>query len=390
MKEQRLPINILFDWDAVVRNPYSGFYTFGTGIIEALAGLARGQSISIRLLYQNRYEETTKAFMKGLPQDVKGALELKRCLFKFRWIEKLWQYVNIPSLELIGGPHAIYHCFHHFMPPSSRGQRLLTIHDLRRYRLPHLYRKSNLRPFELAVKRADHFLCISEATKGDLCSIFNIPEERVGVVHLGCKQVEPGKLKGPGRKELLASIGATEDRYLVCFSSKDKRKNVRRICEAFEIARKNIKEPTALVVIGQIPSDERQEAQRVRGVYFAGTVENIYPWLSQSWGLVFASLYEGFGLPILEAFQASTPVITSNCSSMPEVAGDAALLVDPYNAREIATAMETLCNSTQKRQELVERGRRRLEEFTWEKSAARLIEIYRSLAQRGKSNSGQG
>ncbi|RKY03627.1 MAG: glycosyltransferase family 1 protein, partial [Planctomycetota bacterium] len=110
-----------------------------------------------------------------------------------------------------------------------------------------------------------------------------------------------------------------------------------------------------------------------------GAVEDVRPWLIGCGGLVFASLYEGFGLPILEAFASGVPVITSDCSSMPEVAGDAAILVDPQNTDSIAAGITKFCNDPESTGQLVNRGYQRLDVFSWRRTAEKTMELYQKL-----------
>ncbi len=372
-------INVLFDWDAVVRNPYSGFYTFGTNLVNGLAALE--DNLSLTLFFQTRYQDQSKRFITRLDECQRKRIRTRKCPFKFRWIERLWQLFPIPSLEALAGNHELYHCFHHFMPPRFSGLKILTVHDLRRYRLPHLYRRSNLLPFELAVKRADYFICVSNATKRDLCSIFQVNPNDVDVVHLACNPKLIGEKQSvrSDKENFLKTRGIMCKRFLVAFSSKDRRKNVISIARAFDLARKSLPQATALVIIGKLNREEKTKLESISMVYTVGEVEDVYPWLSQSYGLVFVSLYEGFGLPILEAFSTRTPVITSNCSSMPEVAGDAAILVNPNDIKEIAEAIKRLCVDEELREELIRRGNRRLKQFSWIKSAKQTFEVYRRL-----------
>ena len=375
-------INVLFDWDAVVRNPHSGFYTFGTNLISGLTALE--ENLSLTLFFQARYQGISKRFLTGLTECQRNRIRTRKCPFKFRWIERLWQLFPIPSLEALAGNHELYHCFHHFMPPRFSGLRILTVHDLRRYRLPHLYRRSNLLPFELAVKRADHFICVSNATKRDLCSIFQVNPKDVDVVHLACNPKVTGEKQSvrSENENFLKTSGIKCKRFLLAFSSKDRRKNVLSIARAFDLARESLPQGTALVIIGRLNREEKAKIESISMVYSVGEVDDVYSWLSQGYGLVFASLYEGFGLPILEAFSTRTPVITSNCSSMPEVAGDAALLVDPRDIREMAEAIKRLCLDEGLREELIERGSKRLKGFSWQKSAKQTLEVYRRLMKK--------
>ena len=125
---------------------------------------------------------------------------------------------------------------------------------------------------------------------------------------------------------------------------------------------------------------ERLKANFYRNVFWAGVVDDLRPWLGCAKAMIFASLYEGFGIPILETFACSTAVIASNCSSMPEVGGDAALYVDPFSTESIADAMVKISNDEQLRQKLVTAGKERNKQFTWQKTAQKVIKVYKKLA----------
>jgi len=370
-------IRVAFDLDAVLRSRYSGFYTFGSGLLKAIDGL--DERPEVLLFFQNKYRRAASELIGGF-----GAWAIpKSCRVKFRWLENLWHFVLFPSMEFLIGEFDIYHCFHHFMPPASRATRLLTVHDLRRYCLPELYRHSRLKPFEAAVQRADHFIAVSHATKRDLCRIFDIKPGRVDVVHLACAY-EARRLTDicteERKGELLRQYGLDFQDYFVAFSSRDKRKNTKRIVQAFMAALPQLHPKTGLVIIGSLPAGLSFD---LPNIFTPGPLDDIISWLECSRGLVFASLYEGFGLPILEGFAAGTPVITSNCSSMPEVAGNAALIVDPYDTRQIKEAIEAVYMKAGLSETLKKAGARRFREFSWETTAEKTLKIYKNICRQG-------
>ena len=304
-----------------------------------------------------------------------------------RWLESFWRYSSYPKLQRFTGEFDIYHCCHHLMPPTRNRPRVLTVYDLRRYKVPQLYRKSKLGLFELALSRADHFIAISEATKKDLCSLFDISGEKVDVVHLAADttfnpvlEFERQEIK----KRLAKETGAPLDNYLVVFSSPDRRKNISCIIKAFILAQSRLPDNFKLVVVGKLPREEDifklvASSKKADNIVVTGPVDDVGNLLSCAWGLVFASLYEGFGIPILEAFGCGVPVITSDCSSMPEVAGEAALYVDPYSIESIAQAMVKVCGDVKTRERLIKAGFSRAQEFSWQKTAAKTIEVYKKL-----------
>lgn len=369
----RSQFQIAFDLDAALRNRFSGFYTFAKNLLCAIEQLEKRPEMI--LFFQKRYEKDARYILREL-----GPWAIARpCNIKFRWLQNIWSLLPFPFPESFLGNFDLFHSFHHFMPPYSVKPRLLTVHDLRRYVIPELYKRSKLSRFETAVKRADHFITVSNATKRDLINIFNIRAENIDVVPLACAH-RPNKLpeirRADRKRALLDGAGIDLTDYFIAFSSKDRRKNISRIIKAFESAKPVLGSKIGLIIIGAFPFAMHD---RPGNIFTLGTVDDIIPWLECSIGLVFTSLYEGFGLPILEGFAAGIPVITSNCSSMPEVAGDAAIIVDPENVREIAYAIKIVFSKPQIKKGLIEAGFKRLKDFTWEKSAVKTISIYKKL-----------
>lgn len=370
-------MKVAFDLDAALRNPFSGFYTFGKGLLEGMDGVANPPDML--LFYQRRYGKRAGDIISGLG---KWAIPLQ-VNFKFRWLQALWDISPFPDPSFFMGDYDIFHSFHNFIPSSGRRPAILTVHDLRRYVLPDLYKRSRLKRFECAIKRADHFIAVSQATKNDLVRHFHIPEEMVDVVHLGCSH---GKIqmtaeeKAVLRKRLLSEHGIDVESYFITISSGDPRKNIGRTVEAFRTVSSNFNQKTGLVIVGKLP--EGFDTPQDKNIFCTGSVDDVMPWLCCSKGLIFVSLYEGFGLPVLEAFAASVPVITSNCSSMPEVAGKAAILVDPWDAEEIAEAVNELASSKERRDEIIRAGRRRLKDFSWTATAKKTVEVYEKVLNR--------
>jgi len=374
-------MRIAFDFNPVVVNKFSGFYSFGTGLLKGFDTLADRPEFV--LFYSRRFQKESYETIASFREPV----ELKPTFIKMRWLENFWGRSNYPKLEQMVGDFDIYHCLHHLMPPTRGKGRILTVHDLRRYRLPQLYKESRLDRFETAVKRADHFITVSQSTKNDLCEVFGIDEERIDVVHLaadaGFGLVDESR-KTEIKKQLSAKFGIRLDNYLITFSSPDKRKNVTRVIEAFVSLRGRIPDNFKLVVVGNLPkNDERFKTidfdKIGDSVILAGPLEEVKSLFACADGLVFASLYEGFGIPILEAFACGAAVITSDCSSMPEVAGDAALYVDPYSVESIGQAIARVCCESDLRQKLVEAGFERLKQFSWAKSAEKTLSVYNKL-----------
>jgi len=374
-------MRIAFDFNPIIINKYSGFYAYGAGLLRGFEALAEKPEF---LLFYSRRFSNEAGFVKT---EIGDWAKLSATSVKMRWLEDFWRYSKYPKLQFFTGEFDIYHSAHHLMPPTGNKSRILTVHDLRRYRIPELYKRSKLDLFESALKRADHFIAISKATKNDLCSLFGIPDNKVDVVHLASHATfksitEPEKKES--KKQLSKILGVELENYMLTFSSSDKRKNISRTINAFLSAEKRLPDNYKLIVVGNLPKKDKEFdsinfSKLADNVVLTGPVDDIQDLLSCAKCLVFASLYEGFGIPIIEAFSCGVPVITSNCSSMPEVAGDAALLVDPYDEESISEAMVCICNDAQIRSRLINSGTRRCKEFNWQKTASKTLEVYKKL-----------
>jgi glycosyltransferase involved in cell wall biosynthesis len=374
-------MRIAFNFDAVLNNRFAGLYTYGAGLLRGFSKLAdKPEAV---LVYSKRYD----AEAGRLKVDQRDGVAFRPMSVKRRWLEKLWRYSKSPSLQWFIGDFDIYHCLYNHMPPTAGMPRILTVHDLRRYKLPELYEHSKLGLFELAVERADHFIAVSQSTKNDLCQIFGIPQGKVDVTHLAADEhllplaeVEKSRLK----VKLAEQVKTPLDRFVMVISSGDTRKNIERTIRAFRTARRQLPDGTKLVVAGRPPKDFaeslRQGAYSDEDVIWTGPVDNLADWLGCADVFVYASLYEGFGIPILEAFACGVPVITSDCSSMPEVADNAAVLVDPYDEQAISQAIANVCNNEKLRNGLIEAGNQRQKQFGWDKTAMKTIEVYKKLA----------
>lgn len=226
-----------------------------------------------------------------------------------------------------------------------------------------------------AVSRADHVICISESTKQDLIRLFGVDERKTSVVHLGFtlntdETVRPAKL-------------ASEKPYLMYVGIRWGYKNFVQLCRAFSSS--SLKNSFDLVAFGggAFSTDEVAELNQL-GIancvhqvsgddgllasYYQGATAFIYP-----------SLYEGFGIPPLEAMNFGCPVVCSNTSSIPEVVGDAAVLFDPTSEESMCVAIEDLLRNDRFRTEMIRRGYARVQHFSWAKCAAETAAIYRQI-----------
>ena len=219
---------------------------------------------------------------------------------------------------------------------------------------------------------ADAIIVDSQSTKSDILAFFSIPEDKIHVVHLASDMK-------PVNARLSPKYGIRGD-YLLYVGTVEPRKNLLRLIEAFTQLDQELK----LVIVGVSGWDNRAVYKSKNpNIIFTGYVseEDLPAFYCNAKLLIYPSLYEGFGLPILEAMNCGCPVITSNISSMPEVAGDAALLVDPYNVEEIKSAAQKLLSDGMLRKKMVARGFRQARRFSWEKTADETLQVYQKVLE---------
>ena len=224
-------------------------------------------------------------------------------------------------------------------------------------------------------RHAARIVTVSEFSKRDIASTYHVPLDKIGVVYNGSHVMY--KPLNPNQKRQVRAKYTSGCPYFIFVSTILKRKNLAGLLRAFDIFKKQDTANTRLIVVGAPVwwGSELKEAydtmQHQQSVCLLGRLdaEPLSQLLASAVALVYPSYYEGFGIPILEAFYAETAVITSNVTSMPEVAGDAALLDDPSNDLMIADAMSRVANDEELRNALIERGRIQRKKFSWEHTA---------------------
>lgn len=240
----------------------------------------------------------------------------------------------------------------------------------------------------LSAKSADLILTISESSKRDLVEMFAIPPEKVKVIYLG---VDPVFYPRPRRSEYAAQIRAKyklPERYILYVGNLEPRKNIRSLIHAFGVLQSS--EEIDLVIVGRkawLYSDIFETANKsgfTDRIHFTGYVDSAdLPWIySLADVFVFPSLFEGFGLPNLEAMACGVPVISSNTSSVPEVVGDAGILIEPRNIEQIADAIQRVISNTELSAQLRAAGIERAKQFTWQRTARETLNAYYSVFQR--------
>ena len=309
----------------------------------------------------------------------------------------LWHRLRAPlPVELWTGPLALYHATDFALPPTLPGTRtVVTIHDLAFERYPAETMPGMLdylrRVVRRSARRADRIITISEATRRDVIDLYGAAPERVSVAYPG---VSPRffETPAPARIDDVRRKYSLPDAPLVLtVGTMQPRKNHARLVEAF--AQVAADYDAALVIAGGKGWGYEQVHELIvrlglgERVHFTGFVDDADLPALYAAATVFAfpSLYEGFGLPVLEAMAAGVPVVTSDVSSLPEVTGaDAGLLVDPLSVDAIAGALARLLGDADLRAALAEKGRARAATFTWARTAGQVWAVYEGLLGGGR------
>jgi glycosyltransferase involved in cell wall biosynthesis len=287
----------------------------------------------------------------------------------------------------------VFHAPHYVLPVAVRSRSVVTIHDCIHLMFPqylpnraaYAYARSAMWS---AAKRSDRILTVSEASKRDILHFFNVPPEKIAVVYNGIDErfwIQPSTEEIARVRERFQL-----DHGFVLYAGTIKpHKNLVRLIEAFAALRKGEFEELKLLIIGdeisKLPALRRavHMYKLHKHVRFLGFLpdETLAALYRLAAVFVFPSLYEGFGLPPLEAMASGTPVVTSNVSSLPEVAGDAAILVDPYDVSSIVDGVRRVLTDPLIADELRKKGLTRARDFSWERSVARTHDIYRQVGE---------
>lgn len=306
------------------------------------------------------------------------------------WLARLWHRLRLPiPVEVITGPLDVLYSPDFALPPTLRGTKtLLTVHDLSFVHHPSTFLPSLRRYLEdvvpRSVDRADLVLADSAHTRSDLISLFDVSPQAVTVVYPGVDSRFSPEPEVGERDRLRERYGIADQPYILSVGTLQPRKNYLHLMEGFIRLPAHIGAGLQLLVAGGrgwLCDDIVAEADRHRTIRLLGFVEDEdLPALYRGACLLaLTSLYEGFGLPVLEAMACGVPVVCSKSSSLPEVAGDAALLVDPLISDELTQAMGRVLEDDNLRDEMVSRGLVQAASFTWERSAQQLLDLIESL-----------
>ncbi len=284
----------------------------------------------------------------------------------------------------------LFHATHYVLPPLPRGRAVVTIHDIIHLLYPqflpnraaHVYARIMIRR---ALKRADKIITVSHNSKRDLVEHFGIAPAGVQVIYNGVSPRFRPDVPGEERRRVADKLGLPSP-YLLFLGGERPHKNARNVVRAFAEARRGHQLPHVLVLAGPMPRNEGRVAALISALDLTDSIrrpglvdDDDMPGLfAGADAFLYPTLYEGFGLPVVEAMACGTPVLTSSTSALQEIAGGHALLVDPMDATAIAAGIVTLATEPAKRAELTKLGLARAADFSWNKTAEATLSVYAS------------
>ncbi len=350
-----------------------------TGVGESVAGFMKAVATDPHLHVVGFGLSATAG--RALPQRLPGSVRAgRRVPIPAGALLRMWARLDHPAVEWWTGAVDVVHGTNFVVPPSRHVARLVTVHDLTPLRFPELSSPTSLRYPDLirrAVERGASVHTVSRAMADDVMEHFHIAADRVHVIHNGVTPLT--RPRAPG------ATGATGPPYILALGTVEPRKGLPDLVAAFDRIAASV--PDVHLKIAGPPGwgeDEltaaRAAARHTARIHRVGWIDDRSTLIAGARVLAYPSLYEGFGLPPLEAMSLGVPVVATTAGAIPEVVADAAVLVAPRDVPGLAEALLSVVQDAAIRQRLLAAGARRVLEFSWERAGDQLARLYRSLA----------
>lgn len=293
----------------------------------------------------------------------------------------LLYFVNVPgnpAIDWLSARADVFHLSNQIRTTPQRTRITATVHDLTCWIMPELHTAANVRAdksfAEHVLKRASRLIAVSESTRADAVRVLGLDPERVQTIYSGVPEAYFSAKPAKASKPYVLFVGAIEPR-----------KNVDTLLDAWHLLKAGVRKEYELVIAGATGwSSEKTLARLLAGLpdvkYLGYVAEERLPGLTAgATAFVYPSLYEGFGFPVAQAMACGVPIITSNNSCLPEIAGEGALLIDPRSPSELAAAIERVLTSPSLRERLGRAGAERARRYRWDVCARKSLEFFRSV-----------
>ncbi len=365
---------------------------YQTGVSNYTLNLVRHL---LKIDSKNQYKLFYSSLRQPLTTEIKELARHKNVLlYHFRLpptiLQVLWNQLRLFPIELFIGRCDIFHTSDWTQPPTFRAKTIATIHDLTPFLFPQWHRlkviQAHKNKMKIASKKCAHFVCVSQNSKNDLLKLFpNININKISVIYEAAenKYGQFIKLKPEiqiKKKDIIKKQYGLQN-FVLAQGTREPRKNLDRLIEAFiKFKNKYPKSTVELAISGKYGwgKDITHPPSFVKILGFIPEKDMVALHASATC-LAYPSLYEGFGLPLVKSLKVGTPIITSNVSSMPEIVGNSAILVDPTSVDQIAKALEKILHSQKLRTQLGQEGITQSLKFSWTKTATQTLEVYNKI-----------
>ncbi|MGG6270194.1 glycosyltransferase family 4 protein [Leptolyngbya sp. AN03gr2] len=356
----------------------SGIGLYVSNLIQGLTKLQSHESFDLELIYQPGLKNWLKRNL-SFPDYLQPYSNLHLFPFPVR-VSNL--FLEAPSLfsrqfDRFSQNSDIVHGTNYTVFPVRGSRKVMTIYDISFIRYPE-YSNSTVKAYTNRLKKClewtDLVLTISHSSKQDIVEYLGVDPSRICVTHLASRYQ-------------VREISESSKPYILFVSTIEPRKNLKSLISAFEYLKRNYQIEHDLILIGQKGWLYEPIFEQIARSTFQSSIrhlsylpdDQVAQFYQEADVFVYPSHYEGFGMPVLEAMTLGAPVVTSNSSSLPEVAGDAAILVDPNNVEQLAESILKVIRDRQFRSSLVQKGREQAKLFSWEKTAKKTLNAYRSI-----------
>ncbi len=380
-------MNIAFDVLPLISENMSGIGYCQAGLVGEMVKSHPEDSYTFDY-FSRKDHEVKRNRLAAFMQDNCSVNESHFSGFIYRSIMNI---IPVPYSLFFGKKAELTHFFNYIVPPFVHGKKVVTIHDMVIRAFPETVRFRTkqllLTGMKKSMKRADVIITDSEFSRSEIIKYYPQFADKIRVVYCGVNREKFYHIDDSERIEkTLKSLGIEGD-YFLYLGTIEPRKNLGRLIEAYGILKKKYGEVPSLVMAGGKGWLNSGIYSRVKELGLEDSViftkyipdEDICPLMNGACAFVFPSVYEGFGMPPLEAMACGVPVVSSTEASLPEVVGDCAVKVDAYSPESIAEGMYRVWSDRELAADLAARGMKRAEEFTWHRFSERLHEIYRAV-----------
>ena len=366
---------------------------YGTGVSNYTINLIRNL---LKIDKTNTYKIFFSSLRQPLPKEISQLVTRPNIkIYHFRIpptiLEFLWNRLHWFPLEIFIGKCDVFHTWDWTQPPTIKAKTVTTIHDFTPLLFPETQHPKTITVFKRKLHWAklecSRFICVSQNTKTDLLRLFpTISVDKITVIYEAAEtKYDSFQKLSPLQKSKKIAIISKQyglNKFILAQGTREPRKNLDRLIKAFLLFKKKYPQSKVeLAISGKYGWGKEVSPPPDNSVKILGYIpeKDLVALHASSLCLCYPSLYEGFGLPIIKSMKVGAPVITSNISSLPEIAGSAAILVNPTSVNDLASALEKIITSSAIRRQLIARGFRQSKKFSWINTATQTLKVYSDL-----------